>query len=233
MSTFAGIYSISGRPLSPVWLKIGKHTYYARNLSVASWLPEEKIIIGKYCSIGDQVVLITGGNRPTHRAATYPVVLLRPPVVRIGHPEAAGITPQVTATLAAISTILPLFYPASSYRTTRNTTLGNDVWVGFGAMISNGAQVGDGAVVASGSVVLSDIPPYAIAAGNPARVVRYRFSPEVVRGLLKIRWWDWPEDRIRDNLEWFYRPAEEFVRRFNPHGEQHERASGSGRKTPE
>jgi hypothetical protein len=65
-------------------------------------------------------------------------------------------------------------------------------------------------------VVTGDVPPYAIVAGNPARVLRMRFEPEIVERLLRIAWWEWPEDRIVANGEWFLHPAAEFVERFDP-----------------
>jgi acetyltransferase-like isoleucine patch superfamily enzyme len=217
MQDFSGVFSISGRPVSADWLIIGKHSYYARNLGVASWLPGEKIIIGDYCSLADQVVIMTGGNRRTDQAANYPIDILganaRPPVSASGGP--VGVSPEMARRLAAIRAVIPLLVPGRSYRTTRDTTIGNDVWVGYGAMILGGACVGDGAVIAAGSVVFSDVPPYAIVAGNPAKIVRCRFSPRIVERLLRIQWWHWPEDQIRANLDWFHRPITEFVECFD------------------
>ena len=71
MQDLSGVFSISGRPVSPDWVILGEHSYYAHHLGVGSWLPGEKIVIGDYCSIGDQVVLMTGGNRHTDRAANF------------------------------------------------------------------------------------------------------------------------------------------------------------------
>jgi len=189
MQDLSGVFSISGRPVSPDWIILGEHSYYAHHLAVGSWLPGEKVIIGDYCSIADQVVIMTGGNRRTDQAANYPVDVLglnrghrrsspRPPV---------GVSPIIAKRLGAIRNIIPVLIPGRSYRSTRNTTIGNDVWIGYGAMIVGGASVGDGAVIATGSVVFSDVPPYAIVAGNPAKIVRSRFSPAVVERLLGRR----------------------------------------------
>jgi virginiamycin A acetyltransferase len=82
-----------------------------------------------------------------------------------------------------------------------DTVVGNDVWIGYDAMVMPGVHIGDGAVVASRSVVVSDLPPYAIAGGNPAKVIRRRFSDEIVMALLEIAWWDWSADKISRNLE--------------------------------
>ena len=78
-----------------------------------------------------------------------------------------------------------------------DVTVGNDVWIGSGATILRGVTVNDGAVIASGAVVTKDVPPYAIVAGVPARIIRYRFNETIVKELLNVRWWDWPIDRIK------------------------------------
>jgi acetyltransferase-like isoleucine patch superfamily enzyme len=79
-----------------------------------------------------------------------------------------------------------------------DVVIGNDVWVGFGAIILSGVTVGDGAVVGAGAVVSNDVPPYAVVVGNPARIVKYRFDPISIKYLLQIRWWDWSTDKIRE-----------------------------------
>jgi acetyltransferase-like isoleucine patch superfamily enzyme len=84
-------------------------------------------------------------------------------------------------------------HPASN----GDVVVGPDVWVGHGVVIMSGVTVGAGTVLAAQAVVTKDIPPYSIVAGNPARVVRSRFSPEDVDFLLRVRWWDWDDARIR------------------------------------
>ena len=218
----SGVFSISGRQPSPDWVIIGKHSYYARNLGVASWLPGEKIVIGDYCSIADQVVIMTGGNRRTDQAANYPVDILsfHAEPQESSSRTVVGVSPLMAKRLASVRAIIPMLIPGRSYRSTRDTTIGNDVWVGYGAMILGGARVGDGAVVAAGSVVFSDVPPYGVVAGNPAKIIRSRFSPRIVERMLRIQWWHWPEDRIRANLDWFHRPISEFVEQFDGHRHQ-------------
>jgi virginiamycin A acetyltransferase len=78
----------------------------------------------------------------------------------------------------------------------RDTVIGNDVWIGYGALIMPGVTIGDGAIVSSGSVVRNDVPPYSIVAGNPATVVRPRFDPGSVATLQALCWWDWPGDLV-------------------------------------
>jgi acetyltransferase-like isoleucine patch superfamily enzyme len=77
------------------------------------------------------------------------------------------------------------------------TTLGNDVWVGAGAIIKGGVSIGDGAIIGAGAVVTRDVPPYAVVAGIPARVLRLRFEPDDIAFLQRIRWWDWSEEVLR------------------------------------
>lgn len=81
--------------------------------------------------------------------------------------------------------------------------IGNDVWIGSSVEILRGVTIGDGAVIGAGSVVTKDIPPYAIAVGNPAKVIRYRFGDAIIERLLKIKWWDLNENVIRGNIDLF------------------------------
>lgn len=79
------------------------------------------------------------------------------------------------------------------------TTIGNDVWIGNGAIIINGVSVGDGAVIGAGAVVTKDVPPYAIVAGVPARIIKMRFSEDCIERLGKIQWWNWPMSVLQQN----------------------------------
>ncbi|AVO36752.1 CatB-related O-acetyltransferase [Pukyongiella litopenaei] len=81
---------------------------------------------------------------------------------------------------------------------TRDTVIGHDVWIGHGALVLPGARIGDGAIIGAGSVVRGTIPPYAIATGNPARVIRHRFDPAQIATLQRLCWWHWPADRIAE-----------------------------------
>ncbi len=92
-------------------------------------------------------------------------------------------------------TTFPFSRRRSSY-SKGGVTIGSDVWIAHGATLLDGVTIGDGAVVAACSVVTRSVPPYAIVGGNPARLIRYRFSEDVIQRLLRIRWWDWEKEKI-------------------------------------
>lgn len=87
--------------------------------------------------------------------------------------------------------------------TVPKTSIGNDVWIGSNVIIPGGIWIGTGAIVAAGSVVVKDVPPYAVVGGNPAKVIRLRFSDEQIEILLASGWWNWPIEKIRRNVDAF------------------------------
>ncbi|MFN8586517.1 MAG: hypothetical protein U0704_01860 [Candidatus Eisenbacteria bacterium] len=181
----------------PPFVEVGHGTYFVSGTRFLTWTAEERVAIGNWCSFARDVTIFAGGGHSTDTVSTYPF-----------EAKLFGAT-----------------HPTRSNRSTRDTRIGHDVWVGDGAVIGGGVHVGDGAVIATGSVVMSDVPAYAIVAGNPAQVLRYRFSRRTVEALLRIRWWEWPEDLVRDRLEWFFQPIGRFVARFD--GEEREDAGAA------
>jgi len=152
--------------------EVGEYTYGAPRVV----FPDGKLKIGKFCSIAWNVTVYLGGNHRTDWIAMYPF-----PTPDGRWPGAEGI---------------------EDYLTTRgDVIIGNDVWIGSDVIILSGVTVGDGAVIGAGSVVTADVEPYAIVAGNPARVLKKRFSDEVIGKLLEIRWWDWPYEKIDRNVQ--------------------------------
>jgi virginiamycin A acetyltransferase len=180
----------TARPFVPEWVELGANSYHHETHFIR-FTPDERIIIGKYCSIASGVTIFVGGNHSIDSVSTFPFD----------------------------NRFLGRLNPSRSYRTTRNTEIGHDVWIGYRAHIGGGVQIGSGAVVASRAVVFTDVPPYAIVVGNPARVTKYRFSEHLVERLLRIAWWDWPEEKVRENIEWFYRPTAQFVEHFDAPGD--------------
>lgn len=128
-----------------------------------------RLIVGNYSSLADGAVIMLGGLHGTDRVTTYPHRLMMglPGAGEDGIPEIRG-----------------------------DTRIGSDVWIGTESVVMGGVTIGDGAVVATGAVVMRDVPPFAVVAGNPARPVRSRFSEEQCEALLRIRWWDWPRERV-------------------------------------
>ena len=137
----------------------------------------DKLIIGKFCAIGRGVEFImNGANHRMGSVTTYPFNIM-------GHGWEA---------FAPTLEELPL---------KGDTVVGNDVWFGQNVTVLPGVHIGDGAIIAANSVVSRDIPPYCVAGGNPCRVFRPRFDRELTEYLLKLKWWDWPPDKIFRNLE--------------------------------
>lgn len=94
----------------------------------------------------------------------------------------------------------------------REVIIGNDVWIGANCIIFEGVKIGDGAVIAAGSIIRHDVPPYAVVV-SADKIIKYRFSKDVIDKLLKIKWWNWPDDKIKENLNLLYNP-EKFVEKF-------------------
>lgn len=88
-------------------------------------------------------------------------------------------------------------------RFSKATEIGNDVWIGTNSTICRGVCIGDGAVIGANSVVTKNVPPYAIVAGCPARIVKYRFNNTIIERLLNLRWWDFPDNKIKENFSLF------------------------------
>ena len=130
------------------------------------------VTIGNFCGFADNVSIDTGGEHNTKAITGFP----------FHHFEMWKTYVEGMPRNSAISK--------------GPVVIGNDVWVGEGVRILTGVTIGDGAVIGSRAVVTKDIPPYAIAAGVPARVIRYRFSPEVIQKLLEVKWWNWPIHKI-------------------------------------
>lgn len=102
----------------------------------------------------------------------------------------------------------------SNIRNNPPVVIGNDVWIGANVVILPGVIIGDGAVCAAGTVVTHDVEPYAIVGGVPAKVIKYRFEPHLIEAFLRIKWWDWPIEKIEENIEDFFCPKE-FCEKFD------------------
>ena len=167
-------------------IEIGDYTYYddpenaedfERNVLYHFPFIGDRLIIGKFCAVARGVKFImNGANHKISGFSTYPFQIFG------GGWERVMPAPDD----------LP-------YR--GDTVVGNDVWIGYEAMLMPGVKVGDGAIIASRSVVTRDVAPYTVVGGNPAVPLRTRFDPETVAALLEIAWWNWDAERITRNLE--------------------------------
>jgi acetyltransferase-like isoleucine patch superfamily enzyme len=178
---------LKARKSWPRWVSVGQHSH--SNLRFSSFLhctEQSPVEIGTFCSIAPEVLFVCHADHPTETASTF------------------GIQDRIVKTKTMYEYL----------RTKGPIVVGNDVWVGTRAIILSGVTIGDGAIVAAGSVVTKDVPPYAIVAGNPARLIRYRFSDETIAAMCRIRWWDWPLEVIEQEKAAFDLPAEEFAKRF-------------------
>ncbi len=165
---------------------IGDYTYYddpedsenfERNVLYHFPFIEDKLIIGKFCALSRGVKFImNGANHKMSGFSTYPFEIFGKGWERV--------TPQ-----------------SSEYPFKGDTVIGNDVWIGYEAVVMPGVKIGDGAIVAAKSVVTKDVQPYTIVGGNPASLIRQRFSSEMINILLETAWWNWDVEKITRNLE--------------------------------
>lgn len=167
-------------------VEIGDYTYYSDNHNSPENFYDhivhhyefygDKLIIGKFCAIAEGVTFImNGANHCMKGITTYPFSIFR------------GGWEKVTPTLNDL--------PFKG-----DTVIGNDVWIGQNVTIMPGVKVGDGVIIATNANVTKDVEPYSIIGGNPARLIRKRFSDEMIDLLLKLKWWNWNDKKIFDNL---------------------------------
>ena len=105
--------------------------------------------------------------------------------------------------------------PKSIVQKRKRSIIGNDVWLGRNVLITNGANIGNGVIAGAGAVITKDIPDYAVVAGTPAKIIRFRYSPQQIDSLNRIAWWDWSDEIIRNRYDDFYLPIEEFIDKYD------------------
>jgi acetyltransferase-like isoleucine patch superfamily enzyme len=145
---------------------VGRGTY--GEPSILHWGENATLKVGAFCSIADGVTIFLGGNHRSDWITTYPFSVFRESAKAIvGHPATKG-----------------------------DVVIGNDVWIGANATVMSGVRVNNGAVIGACSVVTRDVPSYAIVAGNPAKVIRSRFSEADIESLEQLAWWNWSDSKI-------------------------------------
>ena len=137
----------------------------------------DRLIIGKFCSIAcGAKFLFNSANHTLSSLSTYPFPLFF---------EEWGLEKRNVA---------------ESWDNKGDIVLGNDVWIGYEAVIMAGGTIGDGAIIGARAVVTKDVPPYTVAGGIPAKPIKKRYPEETIAALSELKWWDWPENRIAQNL---------------------------------
>ena len=137
----------------------------------------DRLIIGKFCSIAcGAKFLFNSANHSLASLSTYPFHIFY---------EEWGLNIQDVA---------------AAWDNKGDIVIGNDVWIGYEAVVLAGVTIGDGAVIGARAVVTKDVPPYAVVGGVPARLIRRRFPDDTISALLALKWWDWPADKIKPRL---------------------------------
>lgn len=162
------IYIRDHKKYEGTFISIGRFTYGVPKIKFCTG-ERESIAIGSFCSIASGVTIYGGGEHRPDWMSTYPFnVFLKEDFREItGHPATKG-----------------------------KVTIGNDVWIGSGATILSGVTIGNGAVIGTNALVAKDVPPYAIYAGNPAKLIRYRFDDQTIARLMEMHWWDWDYESL-------------------------------------
>ena len=165
---------------------VGDYTYFddpedsenfERNVLYHYPFVGDKLVIGKFCALARGVKFImNGANHKLTGFSTYPF----------------GIFGQGWEAAVPAPADLP---------SRGDTVVGNDVWIGYDALVMPGVRIGNGAIVAARAVVVKDVPAYAVVGGNPAKVLKSRFPPETVAALERIAWWNWPVEKITRHLK--------------------------------
>jgi virginiamycin A acetyltransferase len=166
-------------------IEVGDYTYYDDFEDVANFeknvkylfdFTGDKLVIGKFCMIASDVTFImNGANHASAGISTYPFAIF------------GGDWSDAMK--------------GKTYPTKGNTTIGNDVWIGYGATIMPGVSIGHGSIIATKAIVTKDVPPYSIVGGNPAKLIKKRFNEEEITALLDIAWWDWELEKITQHVQ--------------------------------
>jgi acetyltransferase-like isoleucine patch superfamily enzyme len=169
-------------PYNHPQVSVGDYSYGLRPESFFSYHPDDRVQIGKFCSLADGVKFVFG-HHATNQVGTFPIRAL-----------CCGYAPYFDA------------------KSKGHIEIGNDVWIGLNVIILSGVKIGDGAIIAAGSVVTKSIPPYSIYGGVPAKFIKHRLGEDQISQLQKIQWWDWPIEKIRENESLFYGDVDEFIK---------------------
>ena len=192
------------------WYEKGKDTYYTSigKYSAGNILNSNHPLIervGAFCSIAEGVCV--HGNHAMQYISTHPMLYKGSP-----NQKTPPFLPYEEYSDA--KWFFPGVHPKGKVEKEKRITIGNDVWLGRNVIIVNYSNLGNGVIAAAGAVITKDVPDYAIVAGVPAKIIRYRYNSEQIAALNEIKWWDWSDDEIRARYEDFYLPIEDFIAKY-------------------
>ncbi len=175
--------------------KVGRYTYGYKELLQQYPLASS---IGRYCSINCTARI--WNNHPLDYVTTHPMLDHMLFYSQKSHEKRKQLIKKYGKYYENIGA------GNSQLRNNKPVIIGNDVWIGANVIILPGVIIGDGAVLGAGAVITKNIEPYAIVGGVPAKIIRYRFNEDEIRGFLKIQWWNWSIEKVESNIELFYQP---------------------------
>ncbi len=178
--------------------KCGKYSY---GPLCDHWLVES---VGAFCSFAPGTDVVE--NHPINYISTHPFLYYGGETDRI-HVKWNELKGQ----RAYFEGIMP---KGDNYRL-HKIKIGNDVWLGRNVLITNSSNIGNGVIAGAGSVITRNVPDYAVVAGAPARIIRYRYSEEEIEALNRIAWWNWSDEKIRENHDDFYLGVKEFIYKYD------------------
>lgn len=180
--------------------KIGKYSYGPICIEHHPWIKS----IGSFCSFADGVDFVT--NHEMRYITTHPIIYNGKNIEGFEFPFEHHI---------AQNYYMPGIEPRpEKIKKQKRATIGNDVWLGRNVIVTNSANIGNGVIAAAGAIITKDVPDYAIVAGVPARIIKYRYTPEQIEALNEIAWWNWSDDEIRERFDDFYLPIEKFIKKY-------------------
>ncbi|AQS09824.1 virginiamycin A acetyltransferase [Clostridium saccharobutylicum] len=171
-------------------IKVGDYTIYndfyndprdfeKNNVLYQYPINNDRLIIGRFCSIACKAkFLMTSGNHAMKSLSNYTFPIFY---------EEWG---------------LDISHITDAWDNKGDIVIGNDVWIGYDAVIMSGVKIGDGAIIGTRAIVTNDVPPYTIVGGIPAKVIKKRFNDDIILKLLKVKWWNWPYEKIQANIKY-------------------------------
>ena len=195
-------YTLKGNGITIHPITLGKCSYVGNADVPCEIHRPEHILIGRFCSLAGNISFFMGNNHEYKKVVTtYPFDVN-----------------DVVEKIIAVANIPRSDYVPKERRLANKYQIivGNDVWIGRGATIIGGVKIGSGAIIGTNAMVAKDIPPYAIAVGNPIKIIKYRFDDETIKKFLAIKWWNWDLKKIYENIPLMNNPEKFLEKHYRP-----------------